>query len=130
MDSRPTTTNSSKTTRPTVCARNSLEIVGHNHHLQPHFLLQGSLVNSTSAALEEYVDILSVQQLLLDTPTSSAGGLGHSGGSSAGVSKPRPRLNVQKAVEYSGNHSVGELNYTSPLLHSPVGVLLHVDLVC
>lgn len=76
------------------------------------------------------MDILSVQQLLLDTPTSSAAGLGHSGGSSAGLSKPRPRLNVQKAVEYSGTHSVGELNYTSPLLYSPFGVLLHVDLVC
>lgn len=49
------------------------------------------------------MDILSVQQLLLDTPTGATSlplGLS-SGGQGAGVQKPRPRLNVQKAVEYS-----------------------------
>lgn len=46
------------------------------------------------------MDILSVQQLLLDTPTTS----GQSPGS--GLQKPRPRLNVQKAVEYYSSSSV------------------------
>lgn len=71
------------------------------------------------------MDILSVQQLLLDTPpaTTSTGGsavgsLSGQGSSSTGVQKPRPRLNVQKAIEYStsgggssvgiGNNSLGE----------------------
>ena len=69
--------------------------------------LQGSLVGSglaPSSTLEEYVDILSVQQLLLDTPTSSS--IGQSQG--VGVQRPRPRLNVQKSVEQAANVNPGE----------------------
>lgn len=105
-----------------------------------HFLIQGSMVSGGSGtvglgaptALEEYVDILSVQQLLLDTPNTATstgtaattsgvvGGVGLNaggGGNGVGVQKSRPRLNVQKAVEYShaassvlGNHTLGEFD--------------------
>lgn len=63
------------------------------------------------------MDILSVQQLLLDTPSLSSVGQTTTGlGPGAGaVQKPRPRLNVQKAIEYSsatavGTQSVGEFH--------------------
>lgn len=59
------------------------------------------------------MDILSVQQLLLDTPTGGTSlplGLQSGSGQGAGVQKPRPRLNVQKAVEYSvGGESPSQL---------------------
>lgn len=93
---------------------------GANHYLHLHFLLQGSGAGlNSSVALEEYVDILSVQQLLLDTPTTTSSLAGHSSSSGThGLSKPRPRLNVQKAVEYStvvGSHSSAGGKSRSPI---------------
>lgn len=65
-----------------------------------------SLVNSSTAVataaaaaaavgLDEYVDILSVQQLLLDSPAAS---------NANGNKAARPRLNVQKAAEYAASN--------------------------
>lgn len=71
-----------------------------------------SRLNSTTnpSGLEEYVDILQVQQLLLDsTPTSLATSttttsnscLSNSTVNSCGTQRYRPRVNIQKAAEYS-----------------------------
>lgn len=50
---------------------------------------------NNSSGLDEYVDILQVQQLLLDSSPST------STSATTSTSRPRPRLNVQKAAEYS-----------------------------
>lgn len=50
---------------------------------------------NSSTGLDEYVDILQVQQLLLDSSPST------STSATTSTSRPRPRLNVQKAAEYS-----------------------------
>ncbi len=50
---------------------------------------------NSSSGLDEYVDILQVQQLLLDSSPST------STSATTSTSRPRPRLNVQKAAEYS-----------------------------
>lgn len=129
MDCRPTTTAAATTSSmtrilqwPTVCAPqiNPFHWCTANHYLHLHFLLQGSGAGlNSSVALEEYVDILSVQQLLLDTPTTTSSLAGHSSSSGThGVSKPRPRLNVQKAVEYStvvGSHASAGGKSRSPI---------------
>lgn len=77
---------------------------------------KASRLNSTSNAsgLDEYVDILQVQQLLLDssssspstiaavTPATSSGGqLQNSAACTSYTARHRPRVNIQKANEYS-----------------------------
>lgn len=47
---------------------------------------------SNSSGLEEYVDILQVQQLLLDSSTTN--------GISTTTSRSRPKVSVQKAAEH------------------------------
>ena len=60
-------------------------------------------IAATATGLDEYVDILQVQQLLLDTSpctTSTA---------TTSTARPRPRVNVQKAAEYSNQSLSGML---------------------
>lgn len=59
---------------------------------------------SSSSGLDEYVDILQVQQLLLDSSPST------STSATTSTSRPRPRLNVQKAAEYSSQVQGMKLN--------------------
>lgn len=76
------------------------------------FFIEDSRLNSTSnpTGLEEYVDILQVQQLLLDstpsslisTPTTSSSCVSNAAANLAtGAQRHRPRVNIQKAAEYS-----------------------------
>lgn len=70
-----------------------------------------SRLNSTNnpSGLEEYVDILQVQQLLLDstpstltsTSTITTSNATVNSTNSIGISRHRPRVNIQKASEYS-----------------------------
>lgn len=64
--------------------------------------------NNNPAGLEEYVDILQVQQLLLDstsasstTTTSNPSTSSSSAVNVSGTARHRPRVNIQKATEYS-----------------------------
>lgn len=77
------------------------------------FLFTGTRLNSTNTTgLDEYVDILQVQQLLLDSsappPSSSSVSSTAASTSSTYLSgsnntalKCRPRVNIQKASDYS-----------------------------
>lgn len=68
-----------------------------------YFIASRLNANNNPAGLEEYVDILQVQQLLLDS-TSSPTNPSTSSSSAANVSctaRHRPRVNIQKATEYS-----------------------------
>lgn len=125
MDIRQTSTMKIIRHQQMVCTKSKWNARERFRSSKINCLIQGSLVggsglNTTSAALEEYVDILSVQQLLLDTPTTSTltSGLGTS--AIGGVQKPRPRLNVQKAVEYSSSASIGN--------HSGIGEFASYEL--
>lgn len=59
----------------------------------------------SSAGLDEYVDILQVQQLLLDSSTATGVS------STCTTTRPRPRLNVQKATEYSSQGEFYRFNW-------------------
>lgn len=54
----------------------------------------------TGAGLDEYVDILQVQQLLLDSTPATGANTGPTN-NTTNTSKARPRVNLQKAAEYS-----------------------------
>lgn len=62
-------------------------------------------VPNNSAGLEEYVDILQVQQLLLDStstttaPTNSS----NTAANASNAARHRPRVNIQRATEYSSS---------------------------
>ncbi|XP_055676674.1 dendritic arbor reduction protein 1 isoform X2 [Lutzomyia longipalpis] len=60
----------------------------------------GNTTGPSGAGLDEYVDILQVQQLLLDStpPTGVSTGTTNT---TSNTSKARPRVNLQKAAEYS-----------------------------
>lgn len=53
--------------------------------------------STPSGGLDEYVDILQVQQLLLESSSNTATTIA----STSTVAKPRPRVNLQKAAEYA-----------------------------
>ncbi|XP_037922837.1 alpha-protein kinase 1 isoform X2 [Hermetia illucens] len=53
--------------------------------------------STPSGGLDEYVDILQVQQLLLESSSNTATTVA----STSTVAKPRPRVNLQKAAEYA-----------------------------
>lgn len=102
---------------------NSTQSFIHHHHHHSHLsapLSQLHPPDSLSSSsqtrniatippveLDEYVDILQVQQLLLDSSSSSnsqvttAPPSQNSVGGSTHIAKPRPRLNMQKASEYA-----------------------------
>lgn len=85
---------------PAGPSRSGLHHLQHHHHSHHHHHHLQGVPHSPAVGLntDEYVDILQVQQLLLDSSQStSAGGVT----STSLPSRPRPRLNVQKAVEYS-----------------------------
>ncbi|XP_055852922.1 uncharacterized protein LOC129916802 isoform X3 [Episyrphus balteatus] len=87
----------------------------HSHHLSqlppppppPPLTSTGRSVlphSSTGSGLDEYVDILQVQQLLLDSSSAtSSGATSTTISSSQSLPKPlpRPRINLQKASEYA-----------------------------
>lgn len=85
----------------------------HYDFFRVHFnTIKDSRLNSTvnPSGLEEYVDILQVQQLLLDsTPSTMAPASAATTNSCAsnattisnGAQRHRPRVNIQKATEYS-----------------------------
>lgn len=77
--------------------------------------------STNPSGLEEYVDILQVQQLLLDsTPsslsttitTSSNSCVSNATTNSNGTQRNRPRVNIQKAAEYSTN--MGNMGASTP----------------
>lgn len=81
-------------------SRTGLHHLQHHHHSHHHHHHLQGVPHSTAVGLntDEYVDILQVQQLLLDSSQSTATG----GVTSTSMpNRPRPRLNVQKAVEFS-----------------------------
>lgn len=76
----------------------------HSHHhltplppLRPPHSIVSSCGKSTGSGLDEYVDILQVQQLLLESS-----GTNQLQNPTQNISRPRPRVNLQKAVEYAG----------------------------
>ncbi|XP_055708256.1 early growth response protein 1-like isoform X4 [Phlebotomus papatasi] len=60
----------------------------------------------TGAGLDEYVDILQVQQLLLDSTPATGANTGPTN-NTTNTSKARPRVNLQKAAEYSSQTQGG-----------------------
>lgn len=60
-------------------------------------------VPNNSAGLEEYVDILQVQQLLLDStaPQPPSANASNTAANALNAARHRPRVNIQKAAEYS-----------------------------
>ncbi|XP_055910821.1 uncharacterized protein DDB_G0271670-like [Eupeodes corollae] len=86
---------------------------------------------STGSGLDEYVDILQVQQLLLDSSSGSSSGTSTSSTAAAISSSqylpkplPRPRINLQKASEYAAQIQAESpssrrvlLDYPSPYLY-------------
>lgn len=66
-----------------------------NNPFLSHRIAPPRTTANSSTGLDEYVDILQVQQLLLDSSPST------STSATTSTSRPRPRLNVQKAAEYS-----------------------------
>lgn len=84
-----------------------------------------SRLNSTAnpSGLEEYVDILQVQQLLLDstpstlatsTATTSNSCISNSAVNSSGAFRHRPRVNIQKAAEYSTTTMANSIGASTP----------------
>lgn len=55
----------------------------------------------SSTGLDEYVDILQVQQLLLDSSSSSSQQAPSTSTGSVSSNRQRPKINLQKASEYS-----------------------------
>ncbi|XP_055676675.1 mucin-19 isoform X3 [Lutzomyia longipalpis] len=82
----------------------------------------GNTTGPSGAGLDEYVDILQVQQLLLDStpPTGVSTGTTNT---TSNTSKARPRVNLQKAAEYSSQVQAESpsrrvlLDYPSPYLY-------------
>lgn len=67
----------------------------------------GTRLNATNATgLDEYVDILQVQQLLLD---SSVTPLTNSASAATSTARHRPRVNIQKASEYSSGTTTAQV---------------------
>lgn len=80
-------------------------------------------VTTNPSGLEEYVDILQVQQLLLDstpstlatsTATTSNSCLSNATVNSCGVPRYRPRVNIQKATEYSTTMANSTIGASTP----------------
>ncbi|XP_037922838.1 mucin-5AC isoform X3 [Hermetia illucens] len=75
--------------------------------------------STPSGGLDEYVDILQVQQLLLESSSNTATTVA----STSTVAKPRPRVNLQKAAEYAAQVQAESpsrrilLDYPSPYLY-------------
>lgn len=78
--------------------------------------------SETGVELDEYVDILQVQQLLLDSSAAAAASAGNptqeqqqpqQEQSLQPLAKPRPRINLQKASEYAAQLAQGK---SAPLL--------------
>lgn len=57
---------------------------------------------------DEYVDIFQVQQLLLDTSTASSSSLADNN------SMPKPKVNLQKALEYSTHRLQSKASFKTP----------------
>lgn len=75
--------------------------------------------SETGVELDEYVDILQVQQLLLDSSAAAAASSGNPSQeqqqpqqeqSLQPLAKPRPRINLQKASEYAAQLAQGKLS--------------------
>lgn len=73
------------------------------------FFLGARLNTTNTTGLDEYVDILQVQQLLLDSSAtpSTSGATSSSAASAAATAKHRPRVNIQKATDYTAASVAG-----------------------
>lgn len=79
----------------------------HHHHLHHLHHNAGGHQALPPGNTDEYVDILQVQQLLLDSSTAPASVSSTCAPQPAALlpSRPRPRVNVQKAIEYQGKNA-------------------------
>ncbi|GAB0093063.1 flocculation protein FLO11-like [Sergentomyia squamirostris] len=101
---------------------NLVPSINSNYATYPSDSCLANSTGPTGAGLDEYVDILQVQQLLLDS-TPSTGNPTSTSSTSSNSSKSRPRVNLQKATEYSSQAQAESpsrrvlLDYPSPYLY-------------